>query len=94
MTDRRPLAVRAAVLPFVLLAGLALRQGAPEAPGHLGGRDGNVGRIWPVGDDDEYIFCREDGKQLDKNGLEWRVGQVFKTAGLPAYDPSRARPAR
>jgi hypothetical protein len=32
----------------------------------------------------EYVFTDEAGKQLTKDGLAWRVGQVFKAAGLPA----------
>jgi integrase len=39
----------------------------------------------------EHVFTDEAGKQLTKDGLRWRVGQVFKAAGLPAHDPYTMR---
>jgi site-specific recombinase XerD len=39
----------------------------------------------------EYVFTDEAGKQLTKDGLAWRAGQVFKAAGLPAPDPHTMR---
>jgi integrase len=39
----------------------------------------------------DYVFTAEDGRQLDKDGLAWRVGQVFKAAGLSVRDPYAMR---
>lgn len=39
----------------------------------------------------ELVFTTEDGRQLDKDALSWRVGQAFKAAGLPPYDPYTMR---
>ena len=39
----------------------------------------------------EYVFTMEDGTQVTKDGLAWRVGQAFKEAGLPPYDPYTMR---
>lgn len=41
--------------------------------------------------DSEYLFTREDGTQLDKDGLKWRVIRVFKAAGLGIRDPYAMR---
>lgn len=30
-----------------------------------------------------HVFTREDGRQLDKDGLSWRVGKVFRDTGFP-----------
>ena len=38
----------------------------------------------------EYVFT-DTGEQLTKDGPAWRVGQVFKAAGLPAPDPHTMR---
>jgi integrase len=38
-----------------------------------------------------YVFCREDGQQLDRYGLRWRVKKTFKAAGLTVTDPYAMR---
>lgn len=30
-----------------------------------------------------HVFTREDGKQLDRDALSWRVGRVFRDSGFP-----------
>lgn len=35
----------------------------------------------------EYVFTNEDGDQLNKNNLRWRVKVVFRAAGLDHQDP-------
>lgn len=34
-----------------------------------------------------WVFPHESGDQLTKDGLAWRVGKVFRQAGLPHRDP-------
>ena len=38
-----------------------------------------------------YVICREDGAQLDRYGLRWRVRKTFKAAGLKITDPYAMR---
>lgn len=35
----------------------------------------------------QHVFTRDDGKQLDRDGLRWRAGKVFRAAGLDIEDP-------
>lgn len=34
----------------------------------------------------EYVFAREDGKQVYKDAMSWRVGKAFRAGGLHGVD--------
>lgn len=45
----------------------------------------------PAWQETNLVFCYEDGKAYDKDGIAWAYGQVTKKAGLGALSPYKGR---
>lgn len=45
----------------------------------------------PAWHDNDLVFCYEDGRPYDSDGLAWYYGQITKKAGLGALSPYKGR---
>ena len=65
------------------------RGGPAGAQGDAGAEAEKAGSSWL--NIRGYVFCREDGQQLDRYELRWRVKKAYRAAGLKITDPYSMR---